>query len=131
MLAMDNSVLNSGTALMNTPAIAIPNDGNTYELTFDHSNMASAGNNLIVKISANGGAFADKGTYYPSGNVSSYPGAFTKATISLADYSGKTIKIQFFANPTSGTSSEGGAMFVDNVSVHKEPTCFAPTAERR
>ncbi len=128
MLAMDNSVLNSGTALMNTPAIAIPNDGNTYELTFDHSNMASAGNNLIVKISANGGAFADKGTYYPSGNVSSYPGAFTKATISLAEYSGKTIKIQFFANPTSGTSSEGGAMFVDNVSVHKEPTCFAPTA---
>ncbi len=128
MLAMDNSVLNDGTALMNTPAIAIPNDGNTYELTFDHSNMASAGNNLIVKISANGGAFADKGTYYPSGNVSSYPGTFTKATISLADYSGKTIKIQFFANPTSGTSSEGGAMFVDNVSVHKEPTCFAPTA---
>ena len=128
MLAMSNSSLDGGTALMNTPAIAIPNDGNTYELTFDHSNMASAGNNLIVKISANGGAFADKGTYYPSGNVSSYPGAFTKATISLADYSGKTIKIQFIANPTSGTSSEGGAMFVDNVSVHKEPTCFAPTA---
>ena len=128
MLAMSNSSLDGGTALMNTPAIAIPNDGNTYELTFDHSNMASAGNNLIVKISANSGAFADKGTYYPSGNVSSYPGTFTKATISLADYSGKTIKIQFFANPTSGTSSEGGAMFVDNVSVHKEPTCFAPTA---
>ena len=128
MLAMDNSVLNSGTALINTPAIAIPNDGNTYELTFDHSNMASAGNNLIVKISANGGAFVEKGTYYPSGNVSSYPDAFTKATISLADYSGQTIKIQFFANPTSGTSSEGGAMFVDNVSVHKVPTCFAPTA---
>ena len=128
MLAMSNSSLDGGTALMNTPAIAIPNDGNTYELTFDHSNMASAGNNLIVKISANGGAFVEKGTYYPSGNVSSYPGAFTKATISLADYSGQTIKIQFFANPTSGTSSEGGAMFVDNVSVHKVPTCFAPTA---
>lgn len=128
MLAMSNSSLDGGTALMNTPAIAIPNDGNTYELTFDHSNMAPVGNNLNVKISANGGAFADKGTYYPSGNVSSYPGAFTKATISLAEYSGKTIKIQFFATPTSGTSSEGGAMFVDNVSVHKEPTCFAPTA---
>ena len=128
MLAMSNSSLDGGTALMNTPAIAIPNDGREYELTFDHSNMAPVGNNLIVKISANGGAFADKGTYYPSGNVSSYPGTFTKATISLAEYSGKTIKIQFFANPTSGTSSEGGAMFVDNVSVHKEPTCFAPTA---
>ena len=128
MLAMSNSSLDGGTALMNTPAIAIPNDGREYELTFDHSNMAPVGNNLIVKISANGGAFADKGTYYPSGNVSSYPGTFTKATISLAEYSGKTIKIQFFANPTRGTSSEGGAMFVDNVSVHKEPTCFAPTA---
>ncbi len=128
MLAMSNSSLDGGTALMNTPAIAIPNDGRGYELTFDHSNMASAGNNLIVKISANSGAFENKGTYYPSGNVSSYPGAFTKATISLAEYSGKTIKIQFFATPTSGTSSEGGAMFVDNVSVHKEPTCFTPTA---
>ncbi|MBQ2541500.1 MAG: fibronectin type III domain-containing protein, partial [Paludibacteraceae bacterium] len=128
MLAMDNAALNGGTALINTPDIAIPNDGREYELTFDYSNMALAGNNLIVKISANGGAFADKGTFYPSGNVSSYPGAFSNAVISLADYSGKTIKVQFFANPTSGTSSEGGAMFVDNVSVHKVSSCAVPTA---
>ena len=128
MLAMDNSVCDGGTALINTPSIYIPNDGRDYELTFDYANMAIAGNNLIVKISANGGAFADKGTYYPSGNVSSYPGDFTAATISLADYSGQTIKIQFFANPTSGTSSDGGAMFIDNVSVHKVATCFPPTA---
>ncbi len=128
MLAMDNSVLNGGIALMNTPEIAIPNDGNEYELAFDYANMAIAGNNLKVKISANGGAFEDKGTYYPSGNVSSYPGAFSNAVISLADYSGQTIKVQFFANPTSGTSSEGGAMFVDNVSVHKVSSCAVPTA---
>ncbi len=127
MLAMDNSVCNGGTALINTPSISIPDDGRDYELTFDYANMAIAGNNLIVKISANGGAFADKGTYYPSGNVSSYPGDFTAATISLADYSGQTIKIQFFANPTSGTSSEG-AMFVDNVSVHKVSSCAVPTS---
>lgn len=125
-LAMDNSVCDDGTALINTPEIAIPNDGKEYELTFDYSNMAIAGNNLLVKISANGGAFTDKGTYYPSGNVSSYPGEFTTATISLADYNNKTIKIQFFANPTSGTSSDG-AMFIDNISVHKVPTCFQPT----
>ena len=128
MLAIDNSVLDGGTALMNTPEIAIPNDGNAYELAFDYANMAIAGNNLKVKISANGGAFEDKGTYYPSGNVSSYPGAFSNAVISLADYSGQTIKIQFFANPTSGTSSEGGAMFVDNVSVHKVSSCAVPTS---
>ena len=128
MLAMDNSVCNGGTALINTPSISIPDDGRDYELTFDYANMAIAGNNLIVKISANGGAFADKGTYYPSGNVSSYPGAFSNAVISLADYSGQTIKIQFFANPTSGTSSDGGAMFIDNVSIHKVATCFPPTA---
>ena len=125
-LAMDNSVCDGGTALINTPSIAIPNDGKEYELTFDYANMAIAGNNLLVKISANGGAFTDKGTYYPSGNVSSYPGEFTTATISLADYNNKTIKIQFFANPTSGTSSDG-AMFIDNISVHKVPTCFQPT----
>ena len=128
MLAMDNSVLNGGTALINTPSIAIPNDGNEYELAFDYANMAIAGNNLKVKISANGGAFEDKGTYYPSGNVSPYPGAFSNAVISLADYSGQTIKVQFFANPTSGTSSEGGAIFVDNVSVHKVSSCAVPTA---
>ena len=126
-LAIDNSVCDGGTALINTPDIAIPNDGREYELTFDYSNMAIAGSNLYVKISANGGDFDDKGTYYPSGNVSSYPGDFTTATISLADYSNKTIKVQFFANPTSGTASSGGAMFIDNVSVHKVPTCFQPT----
>ena len=128
MLAMDNSVLNGGTALMNTPEIAIPNDGNDYELAFDYSNMALVGNNLCVKISANGGAFVEKGVYYPSGSVSSYSGAFSNAIINLADYSGQTIKVQFFANPTSGTSSEGGAMFVDNVSVHKVSSCIVPTA---
>ncbi len=127
MLAMDNSVLNGGIALMNTPEIAIPNDGNEYELAFDYANMAIAGCNLTVKISA-GGAFVEKGVYYPSGNVSSYPGAFSNAVISLADYSGQTIKVQFFANPTSGTSSDGGAMFVDNVSVHKVSSCAVPTA---
>lgn len=127
MLAIDNSVLDGGTALMNTPEIAIPNDGNEYELAFDYANMAIAGCNLTVKISA-GGAFVEKGVYYPSGNVSSYPGAFSNVVISLADYSGQTIKVQFFANPTSGTSSEGGAMFVDNVSVHKVSSCAVPTA---
>lgn len=127
MLRMNNAYLDGGTALINTPEIAIPNDGREYELAFDYANMAIAGCNLTVKISA-GGAFVEKGTYYPSGNVSSYPGAFSNAVISLADYSGQTIKVQFFANPTSGTSSEGGAMFVDNISVHKVSSCFAPTA---
>ena len=128
MLRMNNAYLDGGTALINTPEIAIPNDGNTYELAFDYSNVALVGNNLSVKISANGGAFVEKGVYYPSGNVSSYPGAFSNAVISLADYSGQTIKVQFFANPTSGTSSEGGEMFVDNVSVHKVSNCIVPTA---
>lgn len=127
MLAVDNSVCSGGTALINTPDIAIPNDGKTYELTFDYSHMAALDHNLLVKISANGGAFVNKGTYYPSGNISNYPGEFIPATISLADYSGQTINVQFFTNPTSGTSSEGGAIFVDNVSVHKVPTCFPPT----
>ncbi len=128
MLRMNNAYLDGGTALINTPEIAIPNDGNTYELSFDYSNVALVGNNLSVKISANGGAFVEKGVYYPSGNVSPYPGAFSNAVISLADYSGQTIKVQFFANPTSGTSSEGGAMFVDNVSVHKVSSCAIPTS---
>lgn len=129
MLAIDNSVLDDGTALINTPEITIPDDGNTYELTFDYSNVALIGKNLIVKIAANGGAFVEKGSYVNmSGYTSSFPGAFSNAVISLANYNGKTIQVQFFTEPTSGTSSEGGAMFVDNISVHKVSSCAVPTA---
>lgn len=126
MLRMDNQYCNGGVALINTPSIAIPNDDNSYELTFDYSNMTAG--NMLVKISANGGVFEQKGSYISTGSASSYPGAFTRATISLEDYNNKTIKIQFYATPASGTLSTDGAMFVDNVSVHKVPTCFTPTA---
>ena len=125
---MSNNYLDGGTALINTPGIAIPNDGKTYELTFDHSIRTLTGNDLKVKISSNGGAFTEKSTCYSEGSASSYPGDFTTATISLAEYSGQTIKIQFFANPASGTNSSDGAMFVDNVSVHKVASCFPPSA---
>ena len=128
MLRMSNNYLDGGTALINTPGIAIPNDGKTYELTFDHSIRTLTGNDLKVKISSNGGAFTEKSTCYSEGSASSYPGDFTTATISLAEYSGQTIKIQFFANPASGTNSSDGAMFVDNVSVHKVASCFPPSA---
>lgn len=128
MLAIDNSVLSGGTALINTPEIAIPDDGREYELTFDYSNMSVTGFNFYVKISANGGAFVEKGVYYPDGHVSSYPGTFIKSTISLAEYSGQTITVQFFANPTYGTATGDGAMFFDNVSIHKVANCFPPTA---
>ncbi len=129
VLRMDNSVLDGGTALINTPSISIPNDGREYELTFDYKNMALNSGNLIVKVSANGGAFTQVGSYSnTNGTASSYPGEMHSATISLADYNNMTIKIQFYATPNSGTSSADGVMFVDNVSVHKVPTCFAPTA---
>lgn len=128
MLRMSNNYLDGGTALINTPSIAIPNDGKTYELTFDHSIRTLTGNDLKVKISSNGGAFTEKSTCYSEGSASSYPGDFTTATISLTEYSGQTIKIQFFANPASGTNSSDGAMFVDNVSVHKVASCFPPSA---
>ena len=127
-LRMDNSQLDGGTALINTPEIAIPDDGKTYELTFGYCNVTAA-TDLFVKISADGGEFVQKGAYSPApSGVASYPGEFVTATISLADYSGQTIKVQFFTNPTSGTSSGAGAMFIDNISVHKMVTCFAPTA---
>lgn len=127
-LRMDNSQLDGGTALINTPEIAIPDDGKTYELTFGYCNVTAA-TDLFVKIAADGGDFVQKGAYSPApSGVASYPGEFVTATISLADYSGQTIKVQFFTNPTSGTSYGAGAMFIDNISVHKMVTCFAPTA---
>ncbi len=124
MLRAHNYSAQSGTLLINTPSIALP-EGIAYELSFDYSHTANCGD-MTVKISVNGGDFVALDPTYPknsTGTSYSAPDAFEEVVISLAQYAGDTIMIQFFANGNYGN----GAIFVDNVSVHKAPSCVKPT----
>ncbi len=123
MIRMNNYYVQNGTALINTPAITIPAEG-TYELTFEYAHNASCGD-FNVNVSTDGGeTFETIGTY-SKGSGSSYtePGEFTETTISLSDYAGQTVILQFFANANYGN----GAIFVDNIKIDVPPTCVKPT----
>jgi len=96
-----------------------------YELSFDYSHTANCGD-MTIKIAVNGGDFVALDPTYPKNSTgTSYqaPEAFEEVVISLAQYAGDTIMIQFFVNGNYGN----GAIFVDNVSVHKAPSCVKPT----
>ena len=124
MIRMYNYMVSSGTALINTPNIALPLEP-AYELTFDYAHTATCGD-FSVKISADGGAsWADlPGTYgkTSTGTDKDNPGEFTEALVNLANYAGSTIMLQFFANANYGS----GAIFVDNISIHEVPSCMKP-----
>ena len=124
MLRMYNYFVQSGTALINTMPIALPEEGE-YQLAFDYSHRASCGA-FKVKISSDGGTtFTDLQSYTSTGS-SSYtdPGTFTSAgPISLAAYSGQTVILQFYADANYGS----GAIFLDNLEIKELPCGVAPT----
>ncbi len=124
MLRAHNYSAQRGTLLINTPAIVLP-EGPAYELSFDYSHTANCGD-MTIKISVNGGDFvALAPTYAKNSTGTSYtaPEAFEEVVINLGAYAGDTIMIQFYADGNYGN----GAIFVDNVSVHKAPSCVKPT----
>ena len=124
MLRAHNYSAQRGTLLINTPAIVLP-EGPAYELSFDYSHTANCGD-MTIKISVNGGDFvALDPTYAKNSTGTSYtaPDAFEEVIINLGAYAGDTIMIQFYADGNYGS----GAIFVDNVSVHKAPSCVKPT----
>ena len=124
MLRMYNYYVQSGTALINTNPITLPG-GDAYQLAFDYSHRANCGA-FKVKISTDGGTtFTDLQSYTSTGsNNYTDPGTFTTADpIFLTDYAGQTVILQFFAEANYGS----GAIFLDNVSIRKVPTCLPPT----
>lgn len=123
MLRMNNYSLHTGTAQINTPVIELPASP-AYELTFDYSHTATCGD-FVVKVSADNGANWSNVKTLTKGSGSSYtdPGDFITETVSLADYAGKSIMLQFFANANWGS----GAIFVDNLSIHEVPSCAKPS----
>lgn len=125
MMRMYNYYVQSGSALINSLPITIPDDGTTYELKFDYSNHSSSGD-MLVKVSTDNGA-----TFTTIGNYSNLtgstdrndPGTFSNAEIYLSDYAGETIILQFFNMANYGS----GAIFVDNITICAAPTCLTPT----
>lgn len=125
MLRMYNFFVQNGDALINTPTITLPSDEN-YMLSFKYSNLANCGD-FKVKISNDGGnTFVEKGSYEVTGSTNTTdPGTFTDAEpISLLEYAGESIIIQFFATANYGS----GAMFIDDVNITEAPDCMAPSA---
>lgn len=124
MIRMYNYSVQNGTALINTPSIVLP-DGQEFELTFDYSHRASCGE-LIVKLSEDGGEnWIDLQSFAkPDGasNEKENPGDFNEAVISLVEYAGKTIMLQFYSLANYGS----GAIFVDNIAIGKHTDCAAP-----
>jgi len=110
-------------ALMNTPSVVMPASPE-MELSFEYTHNSNAGD-FTVKISKDAGAnWTDLATY-AKGSGSSYsdPGTMTPVSISLADYAGETIILQFYAPANYGS----GAIFVDNISIKERPACAKPT----
>lgn len=123
MLRMNNYSVQAGTALINSPVIELPASP-AYELTFDYSHTATCGD-FVVKVSADNGANWSNVKTLTKGSGSSYtdPGEFTSETVNLADYAGKSIILQLFANANYGS----GAIYVDNISIHEVPSCTKPS----
>ncbi len=130
MLRMNNYSVAEGTALINTPNIVVPNDGKNYELAFDYENSAyksTTNLSFSVKVSKDGGStFTELATYAKNSGVAydGTPEDFDEATISLADYAGETIILQFFAYANYGY----GAMFVKNIRIIAASSCTKPSA---
>lgn len=123
MMRMNNFSVQTGTAQINSPSFALPASAN-YELTFEYSHTATCGD-FEVKISDNDGASWTELAAYAkgSGTSNSDPGTFTEVTLSLAQYAGKTIMLQFFANANYGS----GAIYVDNINIHEVSDCGKPS----
>lgn len=123
MMWMKNYNVHEGTALINTPTIAIPNG--EYILSFDYRNLANCGA-LSIKISTDGGSSFSEVASIPAEATAStdVPATMLTKEISLSAYKNQSIKVQFFANANYGS----GAIFVDNVMVKEAPSCAKPTA---
>ena len=126
MMRMYNYYVSQGVALINTPTIVLPSD-DIYAISFKYSHLASCGA-FTVSVSNDGGAnFTEIGSFEATSTSYDYtnPGTFTEvAPISLADYAGQSIIVQFRATADYGS----GAIFVDDVNIDLAPACMVPSA---
>lgn len=121
MLRMNNYLVHTGTALINTPTINLPA---APELTFKYAHNASCGT-FYVKISTNNGvSFSNIGSYSKGSNSDrDNPVSFTTATINLSTYANQSVIIQFYASANYGS----GAIFIDDVHIESTQDCSKPS----
>ena len=123
MMRMYNYFVQSGVATTNSPAIVL--DSLNRELVFDFSHHANSGA-VYVRVSNDGGnTFTDVDTlnYDGNGTNSSDPIAWTSRSISLADFAGDTIILQFYTVANYGN----GSVFIDNLQIREVNNCPIPT----
>lgn len=124
MMRMYNSLTQSGTARSTMPTIVMPESG-SYEFSFDYVHAANCGD-FKVLASVDGGLTWDTiGTYSMTTTSASTttPSSFpNEAVISLDNYVGETIQLQFYADANYGS----GAIFVDNLAIY-DASCVKPT----
>ena len=119
MLRMYNSLVQSGTALVNSPVIVL--DDTARMLRYDFSHRASCGY-AYLKVSNDGGntfVTLDTMEYDYSSYNSFEPGLFETHTVDLSSYMGDSIILQLFANANYGS----GAIFVDNLEIVQYNSC--------
>ena len=119
---MYNSLVRAGTALTISPYFVLPATG-IYELSFDYVHAASCGD-FSVLVSSDGLAWDTLQSYSMTTTSTSTttPSTFpNEAIISLANYAGQTIQLQFFANANYGS----GAIWVDNLAIY-DASCVKP-----
>lgn len=122
-MRMYNSLAQRGTAITISPNIVLPADG-AYELSFDYVHAASCGD-FSVLVSADGLAWDTLQSYgmTAASATTTTPSTFTdEAIISLANYAGQTVRLQFFANANYGS----GAIWVDNLAIY-DASCVKPS----
>ena len=120
---MYNSLVKSGTALTISPYFVLPATG-IYELSFDYVHAANCGD-FSVLVSSDGLAWDTLQSYSMTTTSTSTttPSTFpNEAIISLANYAGQTIQLQFFANANYGS----GAIWIDNLAIY-DASCVKPT----
>ena len=118
-----NSMVKTGTAFVLSPYFVMPSDG-AYELSFDYVHAANCGD-FSVLASIDGLAWDTLQSYSmtTSSTSTTTPSTFpNEAVVSLANYAGQTVQLQFFANANYGS----GAIWVDNLAIY-DASCVKPT----
>lgn len=118
-----------GDAMVTSMEIAIPATGQ-YELVYDYSHQATSGA-LNVQVGRRGGQFATIASHLhidgESDSEDYTPIAYHTNAVSLAAYSGDTVRVRFY----NVTDWVRGAIFVDNIKVRLINPCAEPSVEMK
>lgn len=124
MMRLYNYSTQTGTARSTMPTIEMPLSG-SYELSFDYVHAADCGPFKVLAKEVGAAAWDTLQSFVMTTTSTSTttPSTFpNEAIISLDNYLGETIQLQFYADANNGY----GAIFVDNLAIY-DASCVKPT----